>query len=263
MKAGTKKPRQMKAKSGAKTSTALVKAVAKKVVSDQLEDKYATSGAAPIVGAGYPVYFNAAIASSAECYALLPTIVQGTGSAQRIGDKITPKRLRVMFTVTANGSYQSSQINLIRLMVLEDKSIRNLQQLTGTPIDTQLIDYGGTVGGYTGIPNNNGHRINRQRYKVIKDVKKEVLSGFGTTPQLANAYVGTQVFVSGQQCHTFTVDIPTPAKLVYSRGTDGFPNNFAPFFCLGYVQPDGNAAPDNLLTRVACNWVVQFDYEDA
>jgi hypothetical protein len=61
----------------------------------------------------------------------------------------------------------------------------------------------------------------------------------------------------------FSVKIPTPKVLKYSRNLDTYPSNFAPFLCLGYVQPDGNASPDNLLTRVACNFVTHLDYEDA
>jgi len=245
-----------------------VTAVAKKVIADALEDKYATS----IIGSigGVPLYFNASIGSNQEVYSLLPAISQGTNSNQRVGDKVRPKSLRVDFVITANGSYNSSQLNQVRLFVLEDKAIRNPSALrdipalqTGTPISTELLDLGGTTGGFFGQPNQIMYRINRQRYTVHKDKVLELCAGNGQTPQAGNGYNGTQIFVSNEQCWKVSVKIPTPAVLKYSGALDTFPTNFAPFFCLGYVQPDGNASPDQILTRVAVNWVSHLDYEDA
>jgi hypothetical protein len=123
----------------------LVAAVAKKVVANALEDKYVTGS---ILGTGLPVYFNAAISSNAEIYPLMPAIAQGTATSDRVGDKIRPKYMRVDVVITANGSYTSSQINQVRLFILEDKSIRFTPALkdivatqVGTPISTQLLDF--------------------------------------------------------------------------------------------------------------------------
>jgi len=244
----------------------LVSAVAKKVVADALEDKYA---AIQIGGGGMPIYFNAAITSNQEVYPLLPQIIQGTNSNNRVGDKIRPKKLRVDFVITANGQIPSSQLNQVRLFVLQDKSIRNSNALRdvvgaqiGTPIATALIDKAGVTTGFDGTPSSVMFRVNKERYMVYKDKVYEVLSGLGLTPQPPTNY-GTQTFVSGQQCYKFSVVIPTPATLNYSGSLDFWPTNFAPFMCLGYCQPDGNAAPDTLTLRVACNWVSHLDFEDA
>lgn len=247
-------------------AVALVKAVAKKVVEDALEDKYTT---ASMTLTGYPVYFNASIGSNAEIYPVLPQIGQGTNSSDRVGDRIRPKKLQVDVVITANGSYDSSQLNQVRLFILQDKSIRNTAALkditalqTGTPIQT-LLDFGGNVGYFTGIPSDIMRRVNKQRYTVFKDKVLEVCAGKGQTPQPGNGYNGTQTFVSGQQCWKLSFIIPTPKVLTYSAYGDAWPSNFAPFMCLGYVQPDGNASPDNLLTRVAVNWISHLDFEDA
>lgn len=257
-----------KKRSNKKTpAVALVKAVAKKVVADALEDKYVTVS---MNSSGSPTYFNAPIASNAEIYPVLPQISQGTNSDNRVGDRIRPKRLRVDFVITVNGAYNSSQLNQVRLFVLQDKAIKNVLALkdipltqTGTPIANQLIDYGGSVGQFTGVPDVIMRRVNKQRYQVYKDRTIELIAGTGQTPQVINGYNGTQTFVSGQQCFKLSCVIPTPATLIYSAAADTYPSNFAPFMCLGYVQPDGNAFPDNILQRVAVNFVAHLDYEDA
>lgn len=264
-----KKPRAKKGK-GAKKGTALIKAVAKQVVASALEDKYNISIAQ---SSGLPIYFNAGINTNLEVYPLLPKIVLGTDSFNRVGDKIRPKKFMVSVVITANGNYTSSQINQVRLFMLEDKSIRDtlaLQQVLatqpGTPIGSQLLrtgDIGGGTSGFAGYPSQIMLRVNRERYTVFHDRVLECLSGQGQTPQSSNGYVGNQTFVSGEQCWKLTFTIPTPAVLKYSQTISPYPTNFAPFLCLGYVQPDGNALPDNLLTRVACNWVSHLDYEDA
>jgi hypothetical protein len=265
---GKRKNNKTGANSKAPT-TALVKAVAKKVLSDQLEDKYARL--IPPTESGVPVYFNANISANSECYPVLPQVAQGTNSNERIGDKIRPKRLRVDFVITANGSYNSSQLNQVRLFVLQDKSIKDLEALrdsiveqrTGTPISTELLDVGGQTNGFFGNPDQVMSRVNRNRYQVYKDKVCEVIAGLGQTPQATNLYLGTQVFVSDKQCWKFSVIIPTPVLLHYSQNDSVWPTNFAPFFCLGYVQPDGNAAPDSILQRIAVNWYCHLDYEDA
>jgi len=256
------------AKQAPKPTVALVKAVAKKVVDAALEDKYVTQF---IQTSGYPRYLNGEIlGTSADLFPLMPAISQGTDSNNRVGDRIRPKKMRVDFTMTCNGEVNSSWLLQTRLMVLQDKSIKDTLALLpsagvqpGTPIGTELLNTGGGVVGFTGAPAGIMTRINRERYIVIKDVQKELINGSGLGPVLTNSWGGGQAYVSGAQCHKFSVVIPTPAVLKYSKALDIYPSNFAPFFVLGYVQPDGNAASASIPLRVAINYVVHLDYEDA
>lgn len=253
-------------KAAAKPTVALVRAVAKKVVAASLEDKYQTR---LIQSTGFPRYFNTPITAN-DIYPLLPAISQGVDVNNRIGDKIRPKRMRVDFTITTNNDTDSSLDVNVRLLVLEDKSIKASAQLIpiatvqpGTPIDSQLLQYGSTVAGYTGIPTDDMARVNTERYTVIKDIRKELIKGMGQGPTPANSFLGTQAFISGQQTYKVSVVILTPAVLKYSQTLDTFPSNFAPFFVLGYVQPDGNAGLTSLTQRVAVNFVTHLDFEDA
>jgi hypothetical protein len=244
-----------------------VKAVAKKVVSDQLEDKYQTRLSQT---SGYPRLYDASITG---VFPLLPSIAQGVESNNRVGDRIRPKRMRVDFVLTADSIQTSSLLVNCRLLILEDKAIKNsLDLLTipgtqpGTPITTELLQYGTNLAGYTSTPTDDMARVNYERYTVIKDIHKEICKGDGQGPNVTNSFIGAQTFVSGQVCHKFSVTIPTPKVLKYSNALDLYPSNFAPFFVLGYVQPDGNIGntlPTQLTQRIALNFVTHFDYEDA
>jgi len=248
-------------------TVALVKAVAKKVVSDSLEDKYQTRLNQT---SGYPRLYDAGILNVSP---LLPVINQGTESNERIGDKIRPKRMRVDFTLSANYAIPSSIIANVRLIVMNDKAIKSTPDLLaiagvqpGTPIATELLQYASTLAGYTSTPTDDVARVNYERYSVIKDIRKEVIKGAGLGPIVTNSFVGDQVFVSPQTVYRFSVTIPTPKVLKYSNATDLYPSNFAPFFVLGYTDPNGNTGntPDNWLTqRIALNFVTHLDYEDA
>lgn len=251
----------------AKPTIALVKAVAKKVVRDNLEDKYQTR---LNQSTGYPRLYDAGITA---VYPLMPVINQGTASNERVGDRIRPTRMRVDFTFTANWSIPSSLIANVRILVLNDKAIKSTPDLAqipgtqpGTPITTELLQYASSLAGYTSTPTDDTARVNYERYSVIKDIHKEVIKGAGLGPVATNSFVGDQVFVSPNTTHKFSVVVPTPKILKYSNATDLYPSNFAPFFVLGYCDPNGNTGnvAENWLTqRIALNFITHFDYEDA
>lgn len=262
----TKKTFRKPVRKPASNMKALVRTVAKKVVAQSLEDKYETRLSQ---STGYPRLYDSVITSN-DIYALMPAISQGTASNERVGDRIRPKRMRVDFTLATNNAENSSLLVNARLFVLEDKSIKATLDLApiagtqpGSPIGTELLSYGGINQGYTGLPSDDMARVNRERYTVIKDVKRELIKAVGQGPIVSNSYIGGQTFVTGQSCYKFSVVIPTPAVLKYSNALDTFPSNFAPFFVLGYSQPDGNAAGSSLLQRVVLGYVCHLDFEDA
>lgn len=240
-------------------SVKLVRAVAKKVVADQLEDKYARAEPQP---GGQPVSFNSGVSSPSDCYALMPTVTGGDKSNERIGDKIRPKALVVQGYITANGDYQTSMLNSVRLWMLEDKGIRNWQNSGSLTVGQDLLDQGGQKVGYTGLPNQETIRTNKDRYKVFHDKVYTMAKGTGMTANVGGIN-GTQTFVSTQQYIKFRVRIPTPAVLHYNDIASLYPTNFAPFICLGYSQPDFDAQPDSGVLKVNMTYSAHLDYEDS
>lgn len=243
-----------------------MRAVAKKVIASQTEDKYVayTLQPAPPGTPGYPISFNAAITTGSELYPLLPPLLNGVSSYQRVGDRVRPTRFTVDVIVSANGGLTSSQLNMVRLFLISDKSYGNWDDVrTNTPITTELLNSGTGTQGFTGIPASLMMPVNTEKYKVHHDKILQVRAGTGQTPNSSNSYVGTQTFVGTQQAWKLRFVIPTPAVLKYSGFNDPYPSNFAPFICLGYIQPDGNASPDNLITRVQMLYRSHLWFEDA
>jgi len=272
-----------KSKAPAKLSAPVTAAV-KQIVRGDLENKYLTL---------FPGYVNAispglawaaqgtgilqvpAVRNSAlgiNIVPLLPPLSQGVQQNQRIGDKVRPVSLKVDFTVSFDGRNVNSNVLACRLMCLKDKSIKTIKDLIfsatqpGTPVDQQLMDYGnGVNGGYNGLPYDQHWRINTERYSVISDLKFELRKSFGQTPHATNSvpYAGSLQFTDSTMTRQFSVTVPTPQTLLYSNDLDLYPTNFAPFWCIGFSQPDGDGTVDYLANAIMVNYTTHFVYEDA
>ena len=289
MKDKFKKPRKGNA---TKASTAFVKKV-QAVIHKNSEDKYVTlfpnawTGLAIQPGAGWngqgtaiyqspPIRNNAVVSNIIP---LLPPIEQSNAvlgqfseAMQRVGNRITPKSLRVDFTV----SFRSDNVNanqlMVRLMCLSDKSIRNVPDLIasagvpGTPTDAELFNYGnGTYGTFNGIPYDMKWRVNRNRYTVHSDKVFRLEKGYGQLPAPTNPvpYAGSVTTISPAMTKSFSVNIPTPKELIYETNTKVYPSNFAPFWACGFVQPDGDGTVVYLTDYIMVNYTTHLVFEDS
>ena len=283
----TKFTKKTKTKATAKLS-APVKNAVKKIIRGEIENKYLTlypaSGAPGVIGPGsawaaagtailqLPAVRNSALGVS--IIPLLPPCSQGLGENQRIGDKTRPLSLRVDFTVSMFGKNVNANLLHCRLMCLKDKAIKTIPDLiynaivpqVGTPLDQQLMDYGnGTNGGYNGVPYDQHWRINTKRYTVLSDLKFELRKGYGQTPQATNQvpYAGSITSMDSAQTKTFSVSLGLPPTLLYTDANAVYPTNFAPFWCFGFCQPDGDGTVSYLDNQVMVNYTTHFTYEDA
>jgi len=273
-----------KAKKVAKLSTPMKKAIVK-VIHQNAEDKYASvfpgmggvlNPGAPWSGtAGSAIFMAPNILNNltlTSVYPLLPSIVQGTAAFQRIGDKITPKSLRTVFTITVNPAVVPSEDLMCRLFVLSDKSIKDATALNtspstpGTPIESELLDNGdGSYVGFVGKPRDIGMKVNRGRYTVHHDRVIKVVKGEGDLGVFANVYQGSQDYVATQQSIQLTLRTPLPKNLVYAQNNFQYPANAAPFWCLGFVQPSGDGTVAQVVAlnnHILVNYTTHFDYED-
>jgi len=229
------------------------------VIHKQAENKeaYITSGESSLVS------FNSAINVAGDMLPIVPGMVQGTASNQRIGDKIMLQThtikgyFRVVPNLTA-GSYKFGNVG-VRMMVLSFKNISNYDNIITDPtIATKLaglLQKGGTTVGFTGLISDLQAPINRDLFTVHYDkvyhIKQDyVMTAVGTTTQDTLRFFNIKLRVKNKQLK-YTDDL--------SSGL--LPSNHAPILCLGYSYMDGSLA-DSTATNVQLFYESIIRYED-
>lgn len=253
-----------KAQAPAKSMKKMVRAVAKQVVHQQLEDKYTSRNLQP---AGVPLSKAGDIIAS-DLQPLLPSITTGTDSWQRIGEKVRPKRMRVDVIVTSNPTLLPAFLATCRFMILEDRANKydaDLPAITA-PRLTQLLDIGSNQFAFTGRNQNINERINTRLFKVHCDKKFVISKGYGDRLATLTSTGNAVSALNAPMTIKFSVYVPTPAVLHYAQPGISHPQNFAPFAVLGYAFNESNYAADptevtNL--RIQYQILTHLDYEDA
>jgi len=241
----------------------MVRAVAKQVVRQNVEDKYNSHNLVP---SGTPVTVSGFIDGSV-LHSILPPVTQGDDTWERIGDRLRPKRLRVEITVTTNGQLPDAFLATVRCLILEDRSNKNATDLptVTAPRLQLLLDNGANQFQFTGRNQDLNTRINNRLFKVHCDKKLQLSKTVGT--RLSSGAPGNMgSSMNTPQAYRFSVVIPTPAQFIYAFPGSGTPTNFAPFIVLGYAFNDSNYAADPAEVpnqRISWNYMAHLDYEDA
>ena len=201
-----------------------------------------------------------------DCYPLVPAVPQGTDNWQRVGDKIKPKYLLVtgyfglvfdpVNHTPAQGGGQSgvllSQSPLrVRMIAFTQNDIKAASSGSAVDVTALLRGDAGTTVAYTGLASDNLRPVNKDKFKVIKDMQAELVPIPGST----------QDGVYRTNVH-FSFKVKCPATFKYDANSGDLPNNFAPFIALGYAYPN-QATPDVTTTPVVFNVMSRLVYEDA
>lgn len=226
--------------------------VAKKVVSRAAENK----------GVGYmiedAVSHNSAIGSS-DIANVFQSISVGTDSRNRIGDRITPKSLKVHGLVSVDPQSAQARGDIYaRVMILSQKDVRSGAAVSSGAVDVNTIlrpCFGSTAKEipFSGNTNELLVPINTDKYRVYMDrlIKLSLATENAAETGLAQ---------SARWTYTFTKK-NLPASLTYDEGNGDWANNFAPFFAVGYAYADGTA-PDTLTTKLVSTAYAKFEFED-
>lgn len=175
------------------------------------------------------VQHNAQI-TNADIVVALPAMNQGTGSTQRVGDKVKPVRYTVRGAASINDYGQGfvPEPITVRVMLLQAKGIRDSNLVIANADMANLLDNGGGTNSWDGSTLRSLWRINTDKFQVLAsrtfklgDVTQE------NTKSMTKRY---------------RLSIKVPATLTYSPGTL-YPSNFAPFFVIGWSRDDGSGGP--------------------
>lgn len=227
--------------------------VAKKVISRRAEDK--------MVGAyvEQDVFHNSAI-GSADCEPVMWQISQGTDSRNRLGDRITPKSIRVKGVLSLNHVTPPTGTADIyaRVLILSQKDIKSGAEVLSNGVDTDILLKAGFGSSALEIPfsGNTGELmipVNTDKFRVYYD-RIFKFSQFGDNG------VENLPKYSHMWSYTFTKK-NLPATLTYDESSGDWANNFCPFVAIGYAYSDGTA-PDTVGTKLISNILTQVRFED-
>lgn len=203
------------------------------------------------------VQHNSAI-GTADCVPVLPAIPSGTGSWQRVGDRIEPKSLSIrgIVSLTRVDGYVGLGDMYVRIMVLSQKNIKTNTQVTAGVATGQLLrpnyaalretDFGG-------LTNDINLPINTDLFRVYYD---KVVKLTGATQD------NTSELTRYSHRWKYSFKSALPAHLTFDEGNGNFCNNFAPFVAVGYCYADGTS-PDVIATRVTATHNATLAFEDA
>lgn len=239
------KPRRAK-----KTTPAFNKAVTsivKKQIDRNTEDKKI----------GWTIDFqqhNSAIGTP-DMYPVIQLIPQGDASYNREGARISPKSLVVRGSVNllSVASQPNNTPLYVRMIIAAQKDVKVSTQ-TNIQCDAAHLLRPANVGAdqvaFSGTLLQLNYPVNDLKFRTFMDKVVKL------TP-VTDGSVETR----GTQSYRFVKRISCPKYLTFDTGNGDSPNNFAPFFCVGYAYQDGTA-PDVVATRIVSQVSSILTFED-
>lgn len=203
---------------------------------------------------------NSAI-SAADCEPIVPEIAPldaatGSTARQRVGDRITPKFLKVEGIVSLNSNAVGRSDIFARIIIAAQKDVKTGAAILGGGISANTLlrpGYGATANEtqFTGNTADLLYDINRDKFRVYMDrVVKLTQTGEGSLESNERySHVYQYVFK----------DLPT--SFTFDEENGDWPNNFAPFVAVGYAYSDGTS-PDTLTTKLTHTCYSQLQFED-
>lgn len=149
-----------------------------------------------------------------------------------------------------------------RVMVLSQKNIKVGSDVSSRADVAHLLKDNvgsGTARQYTGSIVDNIAPINKDLFNVHMDKKCKlswVARTDGGTGNLQGFSAGTQT------TQYFTCRIKMPSQTTFDNGNGSWPNNFAPFICMGAVQDD-NSGAFTVATPFRLTWLSTAYFTDA
>jgi len=212
----------------------------KKILHRNAETKY--------VGYTYNASFNNTIAAPGDVIQLLPDLPQGQTNNSRIGNKVTPRGLKVVVTMTALDVNPSAGFTLLpRLFILSSKASKYFPLVQSTADMTKLLDDGKVERPFAGDITDYQAPVNKEYFIVHKDIKTKIC--LGTDEQNLG------------RIKTYTFWIKCPKVLNFDDDLVN-PNNFAPWLSLGFACSDFSV-PSTAYTPIKLALTSTLYYEDA
>lgn len=210
----------------------------KKILHKNAETKF--------MGLTYNASFNNKIVAPADVIKLVPSIVNGVLDNERVGNKITPRGLKVVLSITAMTSNPNIEL-LPRIFILSSKNLKDWPTLQAQVDLTKLLDDGTGERSFGGDITDYQAPVNKELFIVHKDIKTKIHLG--------------NVEQNLGRTRTYTFWIKCPKVLNYNDGMVDA-NNFAPFLTCAFACGDFSVPSDGYLPMKLALTSTLY-YEDA
>ena len=210
------------------------------------------------------VAFSSAVTNISEIYAALPQLTQGVDSYQRIGDQIAPSSCYITMNIAVkNGPSDAfSTDKTVHVFLMTSVAVKDLANYSAIPIGQMLDQGNGTSGGFDGTSGAAMRPVQRKNFTVLKHWQKRMTSGFGHPIGSTGTTAGNadSVITPAASFASLRLKVRTPKVLKYALASSTFPNNYAPFFVVGWTRNDsaGNSAPSFINTYVQAKTHMRF-----
>jgi len=228
------KPRVKRSAKKVPTISAGMKQAIKKVVASQDETKYvAESWDEQTIGA------SVNSTSGTNLYQMIPSVVEGVGASERIGNSLVPKGIKTHFFMHfPNDSLPTANV-YVRLLCLSSRQVKAYDDqvaLTGQNLfytgdgSAQDIPLAGASASFGANARENQFlAVNKKSWIVHHDKVFHFAKNYGFTSNDTTA--GRDPTTTVPVCHTVCLSTPHKGALKYDSPGDVTPNNFAPFWC--------------------------------
>lgn len=225
---------------------ATIRAVVKQVEKRDAESKFRVQALnAPGLGPTSPgktllapAGFSQAITSTAEIYTIIPEVLQGIDSSERIGDKITPTSLTVDLQCSLDNNDLSSNV-VVDIYFLECKLVSTADNYTAIPITGFLRAGTNTdVTAYNGKYTTAMLPVDTNRFKVLRHIRCHLNQASFSTNQNATVLSGNDTNANPTGNSKFyRVKLPVPKVYSYVQNLLA-PQNSYPFMVAGWHYGD-------------------------
>lgn len=194
--------------------------------------------------AGNPLalwYSQATLNAIGSFYPAIPQLTQGVGDFQRIGNVVQPTSVGVSLKIGLNPV--SVDVKSLYVVIYYGVSKAYKTWANGSPVQTAaILDNGdGTNVAWAGVRGQLNIPTDKKMYtlrrKIIKLSKTEGVQNGDVNPA---AVKGNYATSNGNSCKNTFLKFKLPASLKYNQAGDRYPQNFAPFFGVGFCHADGS-----------------------
>lgn len=255
--------RAMGAKSARGTFAKRVMSVMRRSEETKYVANFPSDGAGGSLGALW--YSPGQLTTINDFYPAIPALGQGDDDYERVGNKISPTSLAVSVRVGFNPQDTKAQSLLGVIYYGTDRAGKTWNNVH--PLQTaSILDNG----------DGNNSVFNGQRQDLIKPTDKKLVTlkrivfRLSKTEGIQNSDLsgasvpaGNYSTSNGLSEKNFLLKFKVPQQVVYATRADTFPQNYAPFWAIGFCHADGSALTADDAELVNVNSKCHMYYKDA